>query len=676
MLSINNKKNAIKLILTPTDQHSGLQPIAVTTPVFEIGKNAPFISQYSDSHAEEVSCLSRRHAAIHFEKNQYVLHDHGSTNGTLKNDAIVTQDNPAPLQDGDTVIFGNRLFSYRIKLEAPVKQKQTEKRKVPPPPQRPDPGPATAYIGKSSVDDIIEKIISDESGSSLEIEDLDKKSTEKITESPIKRFALPLLGGFALLLIGISLLSFLYFSRNSETNLIETMLADRQYDAALQLSTQNLLTIPSGSSMVTRFENYAQEAFIGLVSSPWLELVNDNDFTTARAQPQQALTQRQQTGAPHLTTISNLLTWIANLFHEQQEGVSASVYQSNTSVMEIVRQWQQNKEAYLAMMRRIETRNPQFEPIHRKVVSTLRELQVQLDQVRHSRQNIFDTATKYLNQPDTALLTALQKIASDNPELRETSRLNTELERYAATFNDDRRGCFGLALAFSGSSFEHPLILNKLETLQNRVFDSPEDLTQTQRALIEWRQGEFTNARDLLLTARCNPIDGRDPAAEIDRMSSIVTLLEQDSDESMLGAYQLFDEQYDTYYLERHRDRIANTRQKALTAAQTLAADAIGAFSTYQANGGISASMRISTQLTDSFQSQASALTNALQAGISAENIARVINVDLQSEQINAFSAIRDEADNQIGFLEELRGSFSDRALLDQKIALLKVRNE
>ena len=84
--------------------------------------------------------------------------------------------------------------------------------------------------------------------------------------------------------------------------------------------------------------------------------------------------------------------------------------------------------------------------------------------------------------------------------------------------------------------------------------------------------------------------------------------------------------------------------------------------------------MRISTSLTQSFQTQAALLATALQSSTSAENIARVIGTDMQPQIVKAFGEIKDEVDNQTGFLEELRGSFANRDLLDQKIALLRAR--
>ncbi len=677
MLSINNKKNPIKLILTPADKSSGLRPVTITTPVFEIGKTAPFISKYEKTYAHEVSCLSRKHASIHFEKNQYQLRDLGSTNGTLKNDVMVSEGQPVALNDGDTVTFGNRLFSYKISLDKARKQEKPKKKKTEArqtPSDTAAPGPATAYIGKSSVDDIIGQIINDESGSSFDIEDLDQKSKDRVSESPIKRFALPLLGGFALLVIGLGLLTFLYLSRNSEFNQVETMLAEKQYDPALLLSTQNLLTIEPGTPSVTRFENYAQEAFIGLVTPSWLEMTNGEDYDTAKMHPWQILEQRQQTSAPHLAIIGNLLTWIADLFQEKQRGVSASVYQSNSSAQAVADKWNTSKGSYLALMRRIEGRNADFAPVHSKVVSSIRDLQIQLDEISFGRDSVLDTAKRYLNQPDDALLGQLKSIAAENPEVLETDRLHNELDRYAATFSEARQGCFGLALALSGSAFEHPLIVDKIDALQNRAFDTPGDLVQTQRALIEWRQGNVDTARELLVTARCNPISGRNTTAEIERMDAIVRLLQGGSDEDMLSAYQLFDEQYDSYFLERHRDRITDTRQKAADTLQSLTTNAVEQFTAYQINGGISASMRISTSLTQSFQTQAALLATALQSSTSAENIARVIGTDMQPQIVKAFGEIKDEVDNQTGFLEELRGSFANRDLLDQKIALLRAR--
>ena len=270
MFSKKGGKNNTTLVLSPVDNK--LEQIKITTPTFLINRNVDHISKYSDRHPFEVSCLSGNHASITYEKEQYVLQDLGSTNGTLINENKI-QGNSVTLKDGDVVTFGNQLFSYRvlIQIPPPKKKDRTAEKSITPP----TPAKGTVVIGKSSVDEIINVIVNDSKNeSSIKIEDLGGPAQDSIKESPLKKFALPLLGGLAIIVISMGLLVFLYLGRHSEFNKIETLLAEKRYESALQLSSQNLSSADPGSSAASRFENYAQEAFMGWATPDWIESIN------------------------------------------------------------------------------------------------------------------------------------------------------------------------------------------------------------------------------------------------------------------------------------------------------------------------------------------------------------------------------------------------------------------
>lgn len=761
-----SKPNAVTLTLHPVDSSSELEPVPVTAPIFAIGKDEPFISKHVTNHAYEVRCLSRKHAAIYYDDNRYILRDLGSTNGTLIN-GVAVKNEAVPLNDGDVVTFGNNLFCYRIgypvavtdtlptgsvlpddvtvmmqpvdrleELTAHLQNPAVEENRVEadsaelandagadktvvqpaatvskdlaeaatdskdkrrkskkslqlfgrkkvqkadeavagkpaPPPQA---SSETVYIGKDSAGDFVSALTNDTAAASLKIEDIGKP-VDRLEESPLKKFALPLLGGALLIAFCATLLVFLYLSRNSEFNKIEEMLAAQRYAPALQAANRNLLTGNRDAQAVSRFENYAQEAFIGLSVPEWLLLIKGADYLGAREHPMLVLEQQQQAETSYLKPISEVLMWIPDLFKEERQGATSSVYHSGSRAMDLTRQWQDNSVVYLALMRRIETRQPSFEPIHRKVVSTIRALQVETDELAFSKQRVTELARRFIEQPDDALITRLQAIAVANPALQEASRLSDELRRYANTYSVVRKSCFDLALSLTDDAFSYPPVLAEIEALQNRVFGSRDDLLRVQKALLEWRRGELASAHQLLLLSRCNPPDGRNNEQEIERMETIVRLLESGDTDDMLQVYQYIDEQHDGYYLERYQDRIRDTRQAALQEMQRLSTEAIDTFARYQGGGGISAAMRISDQLTEGFRRQAQILSAALDASFRAGTIARIINVKLAPRIRQSFGAIQDESKSQIAFLDELRGSFTDRALLDQKRALLTPDN-
>ena len=161
------------------------------------------------------------------------------------------------------------------------------------------------------------------------------------------------------------------------------------------------------------------------------------------------------------------MKWVANLYRVKDQGTNISVYHDRSEATDVANEWQNNKGIYQALMRRIETRSAAFEPIHRKAVSTARELKVAVDETNHSKRRVLALAERFLNQSDDAsLLTQMQDVTRSSPELQDTQRLLDELTAYSERFSDDRESCFGIALALSGSTFEHPLIVENIDSIQ------------------------------------------------------------------------------------------------------------------------------------------------------------------------------------------------------------------
>jgi pSer/pThr/pTyr-binding forkhead associated (FHA) protein len=61
--------------------------------------------------------VSRPHARLIKEDNQWTLHDLGSANGTAVNSTPVTSDTPRKLKAGDTIAFGATMTLFRIGYE-------------------------------------------------------------------------------------------------------------------------------------------------------------------------------------------------------------------------------------------------------------------------------------------------------------------------------------------------------------------------------------------------------------------------------------------------------------------------------------------------------------------------------------------------------------------------------
>jgi len=87
------------------------QRLDVTLPVVTVGR-----SEQSDVTIDH-NTVSRQHAVIKLEEQQFRLYDMGSTNGTFVGDTRVRE--PVDLEDGMTVKFGEKVFIFKIiSLEA------------------------------------------------------------------------------------------------------------------------------------------------------------------------------------------------------------------------------------------------------------------------------------------------------------------------------------------------------------------------------------------------------------------------------------------------------------------------------------------------------------------------------------------------------------------------------
>ncbi len=67
----------------------------------------------SDIHFPDDMLVSRIHASIHYENDQYVLRDEGSANGTLVNNQLLAKMTNRTLQDGDHILIGDHELIFK-----------------------------------------------------------------------------------------------------------------------------------------------------------------------------------------------------------------------------------------------------------------------------------------------------------------------------------------------------------------------------------------------------------------------------------------------------------------------------------------------------------------------------------------------------------------------------------
>ena len=76
--------------------------------VTTIGRPDSAVQNYPDIEVELDDGVSRRHAEIRRQNDQFFVVDAGSTNGTILNGEMLTPEQPVPLHPGDRIRIGER----------------------------------------------------------------------------------------------------------------------------------------------------------------------------------------------------------------------------------------------------------------------------------------------------------------------------------------------------------------------------------------------------------------------------------------------------------------------------------------------------------------------------------------------------------------------------------------
>lgn len=80
--------------------------------------------EINDYVIKENRAVSRKHACIYWEEEQYYIVDLGSVNGTYINDQEIEIDQKVELHNGDKVVFANELFQFIIKVKNEIPKKE------------------------------------------------------------------------------------------------------------------------------------------------------------------------------------------------------------------------------------------------------------------------------------------------------------------------------------------------------------------------------------------------------------------------------------------------------------------------------------------------------------------------------------------------------------------------
>ena len=102
------------------------EEVCIDRPEWRIGKK----EEINDYVIKENRAVSREHACIYWEREQYYVMDLGSVNGTYINDVEIEIDQKVELHNGDRIVFANERFQFLLKVKKEIPEKEPEKKEI------------------------------------------------------------------------------------------------------------------------------------------------------------------------------------------------------------------------------------------------------------------------------------------------------------------------------------------------------------------------------------------------------------------------------------------------------------------------------------------------------------------------------------------------------------------
>lgn len=605
---------APKLELMPVDTANAAVPtLTAVPPIFLIGKYEP---AFQTLDAQQTQRLSRKHAALYLSKGQWYLIDLHSTNQTWRNGQVVPGKAPELLHNDDVLVFGDERFRYRVSLPEPAPAPEApEPTLEPTPPARPAAGGQTVYLG-AEVSDFLDTLVGQQHEKIKAAESAPKKKKEKAPSgfsSFFRQYRGRALALGLLTVIFGGILWGLYTRMLGGEGQLDQYMAKGNYAAALQLAQKNIQPNAAVTAQVNPTDNrdtwYSQEAFIALTIAPMTTLLNGGEYAKAQALPASVL---QQQSVPHpepLTATLSLYRWMSELQAYQQNGQSDNLHA-------LLQDWQSEQSEWQVLMRRMQNRHPPFAELHRNMLGGIGQLAVALSQDNAGQARQGELIRAYVLNDDTTALAALQQRLKVVPN----APLAASIAHYTQLFSG--RGCFDIAEGYRAEAFQDPQVKTAVEQKVARIFGSDDSVQWFRQALQHWRQGDFLAATEALSEAACDGVQGRNLAAEYQRLNTLQGLLEDASPEAILRAGMMLDGRYDQHQIARYQPQLLAAKEAGREAMQNLLAEGGKQFQQYQQQGGIDAEMRAKPSVSAKYRRQAARLTKAHQALQSAEKLA------------------------------------------------------
>ena len=722
---------AIRLTLAPEDPASGLDAIAIERFPFLISRNEGEFEHYSERLPAAWRRLSRRHAVIALKGGRVSIEDLGSSNGTFVSGTRLDE-RARPLSNGDVIAFGDPEFSYKVKIEVlheptqftgtvlrhseqapapevaepvavadePVAAQQLEQA----PPSEPPPmvesragANRTRFV--SSADSFINVFCADDeivAGTGVQNSAARTMEAEQLRAPPtgIRGIQLMLrqvwraLGGggsagrrvvwgAAIVLGAIVMAAAITYLMGMDRRGIKDLLAQGQYTESAKLANRYL----EHNSDDLEAGVWAEEALTKAIVPMWVKFMEQGNFTAA--EQFLAAQRKQYPFVPRGQQMIDTLAWAGRVeSHVADRGGANSpivLFRHEAAITGLVDEWRANSFRHQQIMDQMVTREPQFEPIHTRIFSSLTSLRsdnaIYVKAIGQLRTSI----EAALRRDDRGAIGKLiNEFAANYPRVIGVDVLREDLARYD-TLNQlvRQKELLQLVHLSRTSQFRTPIFAEHVDAWLAKQLPPAEIIAKHAEAAAAWNSGKHDQAIATLQSVKDAPW-GEVAARQIaryekigadynalqsakgtegyyDRLLVMWSTLRPNEDEHLIRALEAD--------FVAHRDQVLPRLDRSLDRAR-------GYWSEYQSAGGISGVIRVEERVSPRFSAQAKRLSGAYQEISTGARTYRMLQMTAPSEWQTLQRDVVDEVQRQRRWLQDL-DIVLEPVLLHAKLDLL-----
>ncbi|WP_250657727.1 FHA domain-containing protein [Alkalimarinus coralli] len=474
-----------------------------------------------------------------------------------------------------------------------------------------------------------------------------------------------------LVISGAAVLITILLTRESAERDIQRLIAEGQFQQAATIANQYLEDNPEDQFVIP----LAYEALLRSVIPEWQHLLDEGRFDDSERRLEQAIRDNPHNryGVQALRLLQ-LVGDYERFFFSRNGQPLTHMYETEEQISSLISTWDADADKYRQIMNRVSASVDQFKKRHTLFYSQLRALRSEHDLYSGPIRALTQKVTTYLDAADAEKLkTEINRFIEKYPDLGGVAELRSDLNSYllikAAADKGDPIALKELA---DHLGFNTPPFKQKVQSLLVNI-PTDEFIQQIRQADKLWADGELSQAIERL-QALNDKSETQLVSTLIERYQNILTHWKGMGGEGgnytqsqLIEIYPLLEKQKDVYLwslLESQFKLIESTIIEQADKHYELARDN---WARYLDNGGIWGALRLETDISSTYRTQAKLLSDAYNEV--SKGAALLASMDIPKDQpLAAFEdQVKGEAKRQRKWINDLH------LVLDQKIRDEKV---